>query len=97
MCAALGNEPDPLQIPITIDDLSWETFLAIECYSMLPELWTGMGTYVGKDLTNILSIMRLNKVEDYATEYVIDTIRYIDRLVAEDIAKRQKQQSKKNG
>ena len=98
MCEALGSEPVPSNVVIQfLPRMFGLNLQAVECYGMLSENWSAMGTYLGKNLADLLFIMEINKVEDYAKEYVIDTVRYIDSLVAEDIARKQKQQSKKNG
>ena len=95
MCEALGSEPIPEEIPVDSSDLSFETIQALNCYGMLSENWSGMGSYLGKNLADLLPILKLNKVLEEEIEYTIDTVRYIDQLVSKDIAQKQKQASKK--
>ena len=95
MCEALGSEPIPEEIPVDSTDLAYETILAIECYGMLTENWSGMGSYLGKDLSGLLSIMELKEVNYNDREYTMSIIMLIDQLVSEDIARKQKQASKK--
>ena len=94
MCEALGSEPIPEEIPVDPNDLAYETLLALECYGMLSDNWSSMGSYMGKHLFELGYVLDLSEVTTYEKEYVIDTVRYIDNLVSKDIAQKQKQQSK---
>lgn len=95
MCEALNSEPIPEEVPVSPEDLYSETILAFDCYGMLSENWSSMGGYLGKNLADLLPIMDLNCVSNIEKEYVIDIVRFIDSIVTKDIAKRQKQASKK--
>ena len=95
MCEALGSEPLPEEMPVDPSDLAYETVLALNCYGMLSENWSSMGTYMGKSISELSSIMTLLKVTDIEEEYVIETVTLLDSIVSKDIARKQKQQAKK--
>jgi len=94
MCEALGSKPIPEEIPVDVNDLAHETILALNCYGMLSDNWSSMGSYMGKHLFELGYVLELNEVSNIEKEYVIDTIRFVDNIVSKDIAQKQKQQSK---
>ncbi len=96
MCEAVGSEPIPEEIPVDSSDLAWETVQALNCYGMVSETWSSMGTYLGKNFSDLRSIMDLNRVTELEEDYTINTVRFIDGIVSRDIARKQKQASKKN-
>ena len=94
MCEALGSSPIPEEMPVEVEDFAYETILALNCYGMISDNWSSMGTYMGKHLFELSYVLDLNEVTKYEKEYVIETIRFIDNIVSKDIAQKQKQQSK---
>lgn len=90
MCEALGNEPVPEEIPLGVEDMSYETESAVQCYRLLPDNYTGMGDYLGKNLSNLSNIYELLDIPKYEREYILESIVYMDSLVLKDIARKRK-------
>ena len=95
MCEALGSEPLPEEMPVDSSDLAYETIISLNCYGMLSETWSSMGTYMGKSMADLTNIMRLLRVTEIEEEYVINTVTLLDSMVSKDIARKQKQQASK--
>lgn len=93
MCEALGQEPTLADTPVEYQDLYYECKQAVDCYHLLPSLWSGVGYYVGKDYTGIQSVFDLLDIHDNKQE-IMQMIFLIDREVSEDIARKQKAASK---
>jgi hypothetical protein len=90
MCEALGNEPIPEEIPLDASDMSYETMSAVQCYKLLPDNYTGMGDYLGKNLSNLSNIYDLLNIPNHEKEYILESILYMDNLVIKDIARKRK-------
>jgi hypothetical protein len=86
----MGNEPNPDEIPVEIDDLPEELQTIFDLYTKLPDRWdTFNGVYQGKDLTCLGVILDIKKVEDRAT--ALDLILMIDAAREHQLAKKRKQ------
>jgi hypothetical protein len=86
----MGNEPNPDEIPVEIDDLPEEIQTVFDLYVKLPDRWdTFNGVYQGKDLTCLGVILDIKKVEDRAT--ALDLILMIDAAREQQLAKKRKQ------
>lgn len=72
MCEALGNEPDPKEVPVEFDDLHIEVQEAYDIYIMLQDMWDPMnGNYLGKNFSGLLDILALNGVDDTKLTFII--------------------------
>lgn len=79
MCEMMGTDPDPEHMPVEYGDFPTEIQVGINTYSLLQDRWEPMsGTYLGKDLTNLETLLRLLEVpvEDYIT--ILQTVRLLD-------------------
>ena len=95
MCELLGTTPVEDQIPITREDLSWETQMIFFLYDKLPSKWEGFsGTYLGKDLILLPVLYDEFDYEPGLRKYGWEIIPIIDSFVAEDVAKKLKAKSK---
>ncbi len=78
MCEALGNEPDPEEVPVEYDDLPAEVQNIFSIYSRLRDDFDTMnGIYLGKNRVGMLElfdIMGVEKVDQNFTMSVIDII-----------------------
>ena len=92
MCEALGTEPIPEEIPLDSSDMSYETIDAVECYRLLPDNFTGMGDYLGKDMSNLVNVFKLLNIPEHEKFYIIETIQYMDSLVIKDLTRKRKAQ-----
>jgi hypothetical protein len=94
----LNTEPKEEEIPITREDLSYETQEVLSLYDKLQAQWEGFsGQYLGKDLSLLPILFREYNTVDYIRRYAWEIIPYIDGLVAEDIAKKIKSKMKSSG
>lgn len=64
MCAQMGSEPNPDEIPVEVDDLTVQSQEVIEIFNYMPDEWGSMGGYVGKNLHNFPTIFELFKVPE---------------------------------
>lgn len=91
----LGTEPVEEEVPITREDLGWETQFVFYIYDKLPAKWEGFsGQYMGKELLLLPVLFDQYEVEDYIRKYAWDIIPVIDSFVAEDVAKKIKSKTK---
>lgn len=92
-----GREPNPEDIPIDIEDLSYESQLAFEIYSYFPESWEGMsGSYLGKNWSGINDIFNIYEFSNQQKKILLSLLKTIDQTVAEDIAQKMKRTKSKN-
>lgn len=95
MCELLGTTPVEDQIPITREDLSWETQMIFFLYDKLPSKWEGFsGTYLGKDLLLLPILYDEFDYEPSLRKYGWEIIPIIDGFIAEDVARKLKAKSK---
>lgn len=86
----MGNQPNPDEIPVELDDLPEEIQSGFDLYTKLPDRWDSFnGTYLGKDLTCLGVILDIKQVEDRAT--ALDLILMIDAAREQQLAKKRKQ------
>jgi len=64
MCEQMGWEPDDLEIPLEIEDLSYEASIALLLFNILPDKIEGMnGLWLGKDFSGLGDIMSIYGIE----------------------------------
>lgn len=92
MCAQLGNEPNPSEVPVTFEDFVLEVQEAFEIYNLLKDEWDGFnGLYLGKNLVGITEIFDISGIEQEYRYVMILLIKMIDRIRVQEInAKREK-------
>jgi hypothetical protein len=93
MCEALGTEPDPEELPIEYHELFYECRKAIDCYHLLPSLWSGTGFYIGKDYTGLEAVFSLLNIYQNKQE-IMQMLFVIDNQVSKDITIKQKAATK---
>lgn len=95
MCELLGSEPKEEDIPISREDLSSDTQLALFIYDKLQSNWEGMsGHYLGKDLSLMPVLLEHYDFDKPLNDYIWEIIPIIDNIVANDIAEKLKQKRK---
>lgn len=92
MCDMLGTEPVEEDIPLSLSDLSFQSQLAWEVYSYLPENWA-QTTYLGKNLTGITELFEILDIHGrYQRLLIIKFIKVIDNYVSKKISERTEQE-----
>jgi hypothetical protein len=65
MCEEMGWEPDLEELPLEVQDMSYECQQALRLFNILPDKIEGMnGIWLGKDFAGLGDIMRIYKIED---------------------------------
>lgn len=99
MCEQLGKDPDPDQMPPTIEDYPPEVQVAFFIHQLLPDRWEGMsGYYMGKDMSALGTLLDVWEVEDKKT--TIFYLKYIESYQAKKIneeAERKRKSQKTKG
>ena len=79
LCEALGNEPLEEEMPVEFDELLTEVQEAMQVYRNLQDNWDMMsGTYLGKNLSNIMDIFTLMGIEPEDRRTLFELIGIID-------------------
>jgi len=87
MCEALGNEPDPDEVPVEIDDFPDLVQEAIGVYYKLRDEWdTFGGSYMGKSYVGLSEILDILEIEKRDRKYVLDWISLMDSTRSKLIA-----------
>lgn len=63
MCEGLGTEPKEEEIPPEFGDLSIQTQDSLQIFNYLPDKWSDMSGYTGKDLSNLFTIFKLFDID----------------------------------
>ena len=95
MCEQLDKEPDPAEMPAEFNDFPKVVQDAIMIYSILPDVWEGMGgTFLGKDYS-ILPYL-VNQVYDIQDHpQLMQFLLMINNIVSSHRAEKQRQQQAK--
>jgi hypothetical protein len=65
LCAQMGIDPDPEEIPVDISDLSYDCQIALTIFRALPDKIEGMaGAYLGKDYSGLGTLLDVYEVVD---------------------------------
>jgi hypothetical protein len=95
MCEQLGTEPVPEEIPLTEEDMAYETQQALDCYRLLTDVYVGADAYYsGKDLSGLKNIFDLLEVPKVNQEYIIDTIVYMDSIIVKEASRKRQAANK---
>jgi len=87
MCEALGSEPNEDEIPVEHSDLHMEVQEAFSIYNKLRDDWDYMGgTYIGKNIDNLLGIFILLEIPKEDRLQVYELINLIDSYRSKAIA-----------
>ena len=58
LCEQRGEDPDPDEMPPTVEDYPLEVQVAFLLHDLLPDRWDGMsGSYMGKDFSSIGTLL----------------------------------------
>jgi len=92
----LGTEPIEEEMPIDLEDLFYETRVAIKIHSLLKDVWEGMnGVYLGKSLVGLDILFSIYTVDTLPfKEYVLSIINFVDYHIYKDIERKKKQKAK---
>lgn len=91
----LGSTPNEEEIPVSREDLSWETQMIFFLYDKLPNKWEGFsGSYLGKDLSILPILYKEFEYDSNLRRYGWEIIPIIDRFVSEDVSRKLKSKSK---
>jgi hypothetical protein len=78
MCEMLGSEPLEEEIPVELYDLPLEVQEAYRVYTLLNDNWDSFGgNYLGKNMSGLLDIMNILKIDDKVT--ILSVIQILDR------------------
>jgi hypothetical protein len=95
MCELLGQEPDENNVPIDLNDLSYQTQLALEVYQYLGENWVEMA-YLGKNINGISEIFDILGISNkYDKLLILQFIRVIDAYQSKKISEKIKAEAKR--
>jgi hypothetical protein len=68
MCAQSGTEPDPDEMPPSLEDYPYEVQVAFFIHDILSDRWDGnTGHYMGKDISSLHYLLDIWEVEDKKT------------------------------
>jgi hypothetical protein len=89
MCEQLGTDPNPQEIPITLEDLPIEVESAYNVYNLLPDKIDSFnGVYYGKELDK--APIMLEFLEICSKKDIFKLVIIIDSLEKEEINRRKK-------
>jgi hypothetical protein len=95
LCAQMGIEPIPEEIPMDIGDLSYECQLALVIFRSLPDNIEGMsGQWLGKDYSGLGTLLEIYEVED--KKLVFELINILSVETGNHYAKEQKQKQQRS-
>jgi len=96
MCEQMGIEPDPNEIPLDLNDLSYEAQLAIKIFNSLPDKVEGMsGSWLGKDYAGLGILFDIYEVEN--RQEVFELMALLTHETDTHYRQQQKQKSKSKG
>lgn len=79
LCDTLGNEPIEDEMPVDFEELLLEVQEAMQVYRNLQDSWDMMsGTYLGKNLSNIMDIFTLMDIDLEDRRTLFELIGIID-------------------
>ena len=95
MCEQLGNQPKEEEIPADYNDFPYIVQVAMNIYSMLPDIWEGFsGTYMGKDFTLLPYLADVYELDNHAQ--LMQFINMINSIIMANRAAEQKRKQKSN-
>lgn len=98
LCEALGTPPVDEEIPIDREDLFYETRWVLSIYDDMPDKWnTTAGVYMGKDMTILPLLFKLDNTPNYIKRYLLQILPVINKYVTEDINRQIKSKAPKEG
>ena len=96
MCAELGTEPDPDEIPVDYSDFPVEVQQAIQLYNTLQDTWEGMsGTYMGKSWQGLGDLMDIYDIPKEDRKDVLEWVRLMDAVRSKALADAKPKPAKK--
>jgi hypothetical protein len=93
ICDQKGIEPDPDEMPPTMEDYPFEVQVAFLLHNLLPDRWDGMsGFYMGKDMSSLGTLLDIWEVEDKKS--TIYFIKHIEAKNSEQLNKKAQRKQK---
>lgn len=93
ICEQKGILPDENEMPPTTSDFPYEVQVAFFIHDLLSDRWEGMsGYYMGKDFSNLETLLRIWEVEDKKT--CIYFIKHIEHRNAQKVNKEMERKRK---
>lgn len=87
ICEQKGIEPDPAEMPPSMQDYPYEVQVAFFIHHLLPDRWDGMsGSYFGKDMAALGALLDIYEIEDKRN--IIYWIKQIEARNTEKINKK---------
>lgn len=96
MCEMLNEPAKDEDIPVEFDDFQYEVQEALIVYGLVRDEYDSFsGTYLGKQISQILAIMDILNIEQNSRKYILDIINIVDsERIAYQNNKKAKQPSK---
>ena len=92
----MGIEPDPNEIPIEIESLSYESQIALTIFRSLPDKLEGMsGSWLGKDFSGLGTILDIYEVDN--RRLVFDLMNILIVETSKHYQREQKQKASRKG
>lgn len=96
MCEQIGIEPDPDEIPLDFNDLSYDAQLALKVFNSLPDRIEGMsGSWLGKDYSGLAVLLDIYEVDN--RQEVFELMMILTNETDTHYKQQQKQKSKSKG
>lgn len=93
ICEQLGQEPDPDKIPVEIHDLPMIVQEAFYTFNMLGDRIESDVGYLGKDYSNLRTIMDTQHIED--EQLFLEILNWLDSRAIEKSAESMKREHEK--
>lgn len=95
MCEQLNKEPDPEEMPASLEDFPKIVQDAIIIYSILPDVWEGFGgSFLGKDYSILPYLVHeVYDIENH--KQLMQFLLMINNIVSRNRAEKQRQQQAK--
>lgn len=98
ICEQKGIDPDPEEMPPTMEDYPSEVQVAFLLHELLPDRWEGTaGFYMGKEMSSLGTLLDVYEVKDKKT--VIYFLKHIEsrfsKQINEDLERKRKAQERR--
>jgi hypothetical protein len=91
-CEATGSEPVESEIPVELEELAYESQLALSLFNACPDNWDGMGgNYLGKRIECLPALFQIYGVDIKEQKYVFDLFKIMESEFYRYVATKSKQ------
>lgn len=96
MCELMGQDPVEEDIPLDLEDLAYQTQLALEVYQYLSENWVETA-YLGKNINGISEVFDILEIDSkYDRLLILRFIRIIDAHQSKKIGEKIKAETRRS-